>query len=155
ETGSFDLRQACRSRLVQLAEPSLKVIMVRRLSAVFEYEPCAASKKIRAKPENLQSWCDKISCSTCLRRCISYFSIGQLKHFSSSIAKKRKRTIPMTQNFAISPRILVLAIALLFSLSATALSQEITGSINGTVKDAAGAAVKGATVTITDSQKKV
>ena len=32
---------------------------------------------------------------------------------------------------------------------------EITGSINGTVKDAAGAAVKGATVTITDSDKKV
>ena len=61
----------------------------------------------------------------------------------------------MTQNFAISPRILVLAIALLLSLSATALSQEITGSISGTVKDAAGSAVKGATVTITDSAKKV
>ena len=61
----------------------------------------------------------------------------------------------MTQNFGISPRILVLAIALLLSLGATALSQEITGSISGTVKDAAGAAVKGATVTITDSAKKV
>jgi len=59
----------------------------------------------------------------------------------------------MTQNFAISPRILVLAIALLFSLSATALSQEITGNIVGTVKDSSGAAVKGATVTITDDDK--
>ena len=61
----------------------------------------------------------------------------------------------MTQNSGFSARFIVLAIALLLSLSATALSQEITGSINGTVKDAAGAAVKGATVTITDSQKKV
>jgi hypothetical protein len=60
----------------------------------------------------------------------------------------------MTQNFAISPRILVLAIALSLSLGATALSQEITGSISGTVKDSAGSAVKGATVTITDSAKK-
>src|SRR5438067_7914025 len=33
--------------------------------------------------------------------------------------------------------------------------QEITGSIVGTVKDANGATVKGATVTITDSDKKV
>lgn len=56
----------------------------------------------------------------------------------------------MTQNFAISPRILMLAIALLLSLGATALSQEITSNLSGTVKDAAGAAVKGATVTITD-----
>jgi len=61
----------------------------------------------------------------------------------------------MTQNSGISPRILLLALALLLSLGATALSQEITGSINGTIKDAAGAAVKGASVTITDSQKKV
>lgn len=59
----------------------------------------------------------------------------------------------MTQNFAISPRILVLALALLFSFSATALSQEITGNIVGTVKDSSGAAVKGATVTITDDDK--
>jgi len=34
------------------------------------------------------------------------------------------------------------------------MAQEITGSIVGTVKDANGAAVKGATVTITDPQKK-
>ena len=61
----------------------------------------------------------------------------------------------MTQHFSINPRILIFAMALLLSLSATAFAQEITGSINGTVKDTAGAAVKGATVTITDSQKKV
>ena len=61
----------------------------------------------------------------------------------------------MTQNFGISPRILVLAIALLLSLSATALSQEITGNIVGTVKDSSGAAVKGATVTITDDDKNL
>jgi len=48
----------------------------------------------------------------------------------------------MTQNFAISPRILVLTIALLLSLGATALSQEITSNLSGTVKDATGAAVK-------------
>ena len=34
------------------------------------------------------------------------------------------------------------------------MAQEITGSIVGTVKDSNGAAVKGATVTITDTQKK-
>lgn len=60
----------------------------------------------------------------------------------------------MTQNFAISPRILVLAIALLLSLGATALSQEITGSIIGSVKDANGAAIKGATVTVTNAATK-
>ncbi|MEP6570625.1 MAG: carboxypeptidase regulatory-like domain-containing protein [Acidobacteriota bacterium] len=56
----------------------------------------------------------------------------------------------MKQNFSITPRLLILAMALLLSLSATALAQENTGNINGSVKDAAGAAVKGATVTITD-----
>src|SRR4030095_4073450 len=61
----------------------------------------------------------------------------------------------MTQNFGISPRFLILTIALLLSLSATALSQEITGNIVGTVKDSSGAAVKGATVTITDDDKNL
>ena len=56
----------------------------------------------------------------------------------------------MTQNFSINPRLLTLAMALLLSLGATALAQSITGNIGGTVRDAAGAAVKGATVTITD-----
>src|SRR3989440_4936974 len=45
-------------------------------------------------------------------------------------------------------------VALLFTLSGVAMSQEITGSIVGSVKDANGAAVKGATVTVTDPAKK-
>jgi Carboxypeptidase regulatory-like domain len=47
----------------------------------------------------------------------------------------------------------VLTFVLCAGLS-VAFAQEITGSIAGTVKDASGAAVKGATVTITDSDKK-
>src|SRR5438105_14753620 len=46
-------------------------------------------------------------------------------------------------------------VALLFTFSGVALSQEITGSIAGTVKDANGAAVKGATVTITNTDTKL
>ncbi|MDQ3919096.1 MAG: carboxypeptidase regulatory-like domain-containing protein [Acidobacteriota bacterium] len=42
-----------------------------------------------------------------------------------------------------------------FCLAGSARAQEITGSIVGTVKDANGAAVKGATVNVTDSAKKV
>jgi len=41
-------------------------------------------------------------------------------------------------------------VALLFAFSGVAMSQEITGSIVGSVKDANGAAVKGATVTVTN-----
>jgi hypothetical protein len=52
-------------------------------------------------------------------------------------------------------QMILLALALLLSVSALAFGQEITGSINGTVKDSTGAAVKGATVTITDSAQKV
>src|SRR5260370_28547628 len=50
-------------------------------------------------------------------------------------------------------RVVFVAIAL-FSFAVVASAQEITGSISGTVKDPNGAAVAGATVTITDAQKK-
>lgn len=59
----------------------------------------------------------------------------------------------MTQNFHAIPRLLTLALALLLSLGATAFAQEITGNIVGNVRDSSGAAVKGATVTITDDDK--
>src|SRR5436309_12314939 len=42
-----------------------------------------------------------------------------------------------------------------YCLAGDVHAQEITGSIVGTVKDANGAAVKGATVNVTDSAKKV
>src|ERR1041385_3151675 len=52
-------------------------------------------------------------------------------------------------------RRLLLAVAILmFALTGVAVSQEITGGITGAVKDQTGAAVKGATVTITDIEKK-
>src|SRR2546423_9052436 len=52
-------------------------------------------------------------------------------------------------------RVLFLAIGLILGLGAAASAQEITGSINGSVHDTNGAAVSGATVTITDTEKKV
>jgi Carboxypeptidase regulatory-like domain/TonB-dependent Receptor Plug Domain len=52
-------------------------------------------------------------------------------------------------------RALFVALALCFGLTGIAAAQEITGSIVGTVKDANGAAVKGATVTITNSDTKL
>jgi hypothetical protein len=51
-------------------------------------------------------------------------------------------------------RMAILALVFCAGLS-VAFAQETTGSINGTVTDATGAAVKGATVTITDQDKKV
>src|SRR5438552_15127502 len=51
-------------------------------------------------------------------------------------------------------RIVFVTLAL-FSFAAIASAQEITGSVSGTVKDSNGAAVAGANVTITDSEKKV
>ena len=50
-------------------------------------------------------------------------------------------------------RVVFVALALL-SLAVVATGQEITGSIVGTVKDPNGAVIKGAAVTITDSEKK-
>ncbi len=52
-------------------------------------------------------------------------------------------------------RVLFVALALCFSLAGTVVAQEITGSIVGSVKDANGAAVKGATITVSDVDKKV
>jgi hypothetical protein len=49
---------------------------------------------------------------------------------------------------------LVAAVALLFAFSGIAMSQEITGGISGIVKDQTGAAVKGATVTVSDPATK-
>jgi hypothetical protein len=52
-------------------------------------------------------------------------------------------------------RILFVALMICSSFAGVALAQEITGSIAGKVKDANGGAVAGATVTITDTDKKV
>src|SRR6266480_399946 len=52
-------------------------------------------------------------------------------------------------------RVMFVAIALFFGLTGIAVAQEITGSIVGTVKDSNGGAVSGATVTLTDSDKKI
>jgi len=52
-------------------------------------------------------------------------------------------------------RVLFAAIAVAFAFSTLALAQETTGSINGTIRDPNGAAVAGATVTVTDTEKKV
>src|SRR5438876_1308871 len=52
-------------------------------------------------------------------------------------------------------RVVFVAIAIFFGLTGIAVAKEITGSIVGRVSDTNGAAVKGATVTITDSDKKV
>lgn len=48
---------------------------------------------------------------------------------------------------------LSVAFAMIFSFSLNAISQEVTGTIAGTVRDTSGAVVPGATVTISDSQK--
>jgi Carboxypeptidase regulatory-like domain len=51
-------------------------------------------------------------------------------------------------------RLLLAVATLMFALTGMAVSQEITGGVTGSVKDQTGAAVKGATVTITDADKK-
>lgn len=52
-------------------------------------------------------------------------------------------------------RVLFIAISLSLGFATVAVAQEISGSIVGTVKDSNGAVVTGATVTVTDSDKKV
>ena len=59
----------------------------------------------------------------------------------------------MRANFPL--RQLFVALVLVVSLSAAAFGQEITGNINGTVKDSTGAIVKGATVEVLDVKKNV
>jgi hypothetical protein len=62
----------------------------------------------------------------------------------------------MKKHFETRLSSLILSFIFVVSLGgAAAFAQEITGNLNGTVKDASGAAVKGATVTITDEEKKV
>src|SRR5882672_9029327 len=51
-------------------------------------------------------------------------------------------------------RIVLLSLACCFAFSALAFSQETSGDLNGRVTDSTGAAVSGATLTITDSAKK-
>ena len=62
------------------------------------------------------------------------------------------RIISMKRTYA--SRLVLLAVTLLVTFGSSVFGQEITGTITGTVKDSAGAAVSGATVTITDSEKK-
>lgn len=52
-------------------------------------------------------------------------------------------------------RLLFAVATLMFALTGIAISQEITGGVTGSVKDQTGAAVKGATITITDTEKKI
>src|ERR1043165_4453120 len=49
---------------------------------------------------------------------------------------------------------LVAAVLLMFACSGIAVAQEITGAISITVRDQNGGALKGATVTVTDSATK-
>lgn len=61
----------------------------------------------------------------------------------------------MRHNLQIAFRMTLLTLTLCFGLSGLTYSQEITGSIVGTVKDANGAAVPGATVTFTNSDTRL
>jgi hypothetical protein len=61
----------------------------------------------------------------------------------------------MKRHLGIKLRLILSALALSLGLGAVAFGQEITGTIVGTVKDTSGASVKGATVTVTDVDKKV
>jgi hypothetical protein len=57
----------------------------------------------------------------------------------------------MTSKKTLSSILLLIAVSL--CLSGVTVAQEVTGAINGTVRDASGAVVPGATVTITDPTK--
>ncbi|MGI9034726.1 MAG: carboxypeptidase regulatory-like domain-containing protein, partial [Pyrinomonadaceae bacterium] len=59
----------------------------------------------------------------------------------------------MTYNFRQLTRLIFAALILCLSLSGFAFAQEITATLNGTVRDSAGAVVPGATVNIIDPSK--
>jgi hypothetical protein len=61
----------------------------------------------------------------------------------------------MKKHFETGLSSLILSFICIVGLSVTGFAQEITANLNGTVKDASGAAVKDATVTIRDEDKKV
>jgi Carboxypeptidase regulatory-like domain len=61
----------------------------------------------------------------------------------------------MKSKIIFNVRFVLLALAINLSLCVSAFAQEITGSIVGTVKDSAGAAVAGATVTAVDTAKGI
>lgn len=61
---------------------------------------------------------------------------------------------PMRQHAVFARRLIILALIFCTSLCA-ARAQETSGTINGTVKDTTGSAVKGATVTVADEEKKI
>jgi hypothetical protein len=61
----------------------------------------------------------------------------------------------MTHYTKIALRMFFLSLALCLGLNVATQAQEITGTINGTVRDSSGAAIAGATLTVTDVDKKV
>lgn len=61
----------------------------------------------------------------------------------------------MTRRNFSKMNLLIVAAAMIFSFSFSSFAQEVTGSLVGTVRDANGAAVVGATVTITDTGKNI
>src|SRR5215204_2995245 len=65
-----------------------------------------------------------------------------------------KKDYPMKRTFALGIKFFI-TLSLLFIISGSGYGQEVTGTINGSVKDSTGAAVTGAVVSITDTSKKV
>src|SRR5687768_8887120 len=63
---------------------------------------------------------------------------------------KPNREDPLMKDYVKFLQIALVAAIVVLSLSQGANAQEITGAIVGTVKDAAGASVPGATVTVTN-----
>src|SRR5947209_11843620 len=89
------------------------------------------------------------------------------KRQDASLSDKRRQVVQCDPNYSPSKeepsmrhqlqflRVVWVAIPLFFGLTGIAVAQEITGSIVGSVKDPNAAAVAGATVTVTDSEKKI